>query len=149
MNLAGYLALAVGAYLLGALSYAKDESRVFEIGGADVASYQDIMKEYARQRRLRRVFIPVPVLTPRLSSLWLGLVTPIYARVGRKLVDSLRNETVVHDSSAATALGIQPRGLREAIARALVNEDLEIAATRWSDARSSRGKEKQIGRAHV
>jgi len=98
-----------------------------------VASYQDIMKEYARQRRLRRVFIPVPVLTPRLSSLWLGLVTPIYARVGRKLVDSLRNETVVHDSSAATALGIQPRGLREAIARALVNEDLEIAATRWSE----------------
>ena len=46
------------------------------------------MREYARQRGLRRLMIPVPVLTPRLSSLWLGLVTPVYARVGRKLIDS-------------------------------------------------------------
>lgn len=49
------------------------------------------MKEYARQRGLRRLLLPVPVLSPALSSLWLGLVTPLHARVGRKLIDSLRN----------------------------------------------------------
>jgi len=61
---------------------------VIPIGGADRVSYGQIMQEYARQRGLKRTMIPVPVLTPCLSSLWLGLVTPLYARVGRKLVDS-------------------------------------------------------------
>jgi hypothetical protein len=60
------------------------------------------MQEYARQCGLRRWMIPVPVLTPRLSSLWLGLVTPVYARIGRKLIDSMRNPTLVHDNSALT-----------------------------------------------
>ena len=69
------------------------------------------MREYARQRGLRRLMIPVPLLTPRLSSLWLGLVTPLYARVGRKLVDSLRNATVVTTTRArSTAFPIRPRG---------------------------------------
>jgi uncharacterized protein YbjT (DUF2867 family) len=66
-------------------------SRTFEIGGADQASYGDLMHEYARQRGLRRVMISVPLLTPRLSSLWLGLVTPVYARVGRELIAGLKN----------------------------------------------------------
>ena len=73
---------------------------VFEIGGADVCSYLDLMHEYADQRGLRRHMVPVPVLTPRLSSLWLHLVTPVYAGIGRELVDSLRNETVVNDPRA-------------------------------------------------
>ena len=77
---------------------------MFEIGGADVATYGELMREYARQRGLRRLLIRVPVLTPRLSSLWLGLVTPVYARVGRKLIESLRNETVVRDPTRARAL---------------------------------------------
>ena len=71
---------------------------MFQIGGADVTSYAGILREYARQRGLHRMLIPVPVLTPYLSSLWLGLTTPIYARVGRKLVESLRNATVVRDT---------------------------------------------------
>ena len=58
------------------------------------------MREYARQRGLRRLMIPVPFLTPRLSSLWLGLVTPLFARVGRKLIDSIRHPTVVRDDGA-------------------------------------------------
>ena len=62
------------------------------------------MREYARQRGLRRLAHPVPVLTPRLSSLWLGLVTPVYARVGRKLIESLRNETVVRDAQRRPSL---------------------------------------------
>ena len=84
--------------------------------------------------------IPVPVLTPRLSSLWLGLVTPIYARIGRKLVDSMRNPTLVSDPSALAVFGIKPQGLKEAIERALRYEDQEFAATSWCDALSSSGK---------
>jgi uncharacterized protein YbjT (DUF2867 family) len=127
------------AYLLAALDVDLPESRVFEIGGADVASYEGLMREYARQRGLRRLLLPVPVLSPTLSSLWLGLVTPVYARVGRKLIDSLRNPTIVTDDSARRTFAVRPRGYREAIARALVNEDREIAETRWSDALSAGG----------
>jgi uncharacterized protein YbjT (DUF2867 family) len=70
------------AYLMKALKLPADQGSVFEIGGTDQVSYGEIMHEYARQCGLRRWMIPVPVLTPRLSSLWLGLVTPIYARIG-------------------------------------------------------------------
>ena len=125
------------AYLLAALNWSGQESRVFEIGGPDQVSYGDIMGEYARQRGFRRFMISVPVLTPRLSSLWLGLVTPVYARVGRKLIEGVRNPTLVRDNSALDVFAIRPRGLKEAIQRALVNEDRELAETRWSDALSS------------
>jgi uncharacterized protein YbjT (DUF2867 family) len=77
-------------YLVAALDHPVRESRIYEIGGPDRVSYGELMKEYARQRGLRRFIIPVPVLTPRLSSLWLGLVTPLYARVGRALIESIR-----------------------------------------------------------
>jgi len=126
-------------YLVKALELPVGEGAVYEIGGADQVSYGDIMKEYARQCGLRRWMISVPVLTPRLSSLWLGLVTPVYARVGRKLIDSLRHPTLVRDPSALAVFGITPMGLKQAIARALVNEDREYAETRWSDALSSSG----------
>ena len=113
-------------YLVGALQLTMSESRVFEIGGKDQVSYRDIMSEYARQRSLRRIMISVPVITPRLSSLWLALITPIYARIGRKLVDSIRNPTIVRDQSALTAFNIRPLGLSAAIAAALRNEDSEL-----------------------
>ena len=127
-------------YLYAGLTAPLDESRVFEIGGADVVSYGDLMREYARQRGLRRVMLPVPLLTPRLSSLWLGLVTPLYARVGRKLIDSLRNASVVSDPSARDAFAVAPMGIAAAIAAALRNEDRDFAETRWSDALSSSGR---------
>ena len=68
----------------------------------------------ARQRGIRLRMIPVPVLTPYLSSLWLGLITPVYARVGRKLVDSMRNETLVTNNHAREAFSVQPRDLHQA-----------------------------------
>ena len=121
------------AYLVAALDRPA-ESVVYEIGGPDRVSYGELIREYARLRGLRRRLVAVPVLTPRLSSLWLGLVTPVYARIGRKLVDSLRNETVVEDDRARRDFPeITPRGYREAIARALANEDRAFAETRWSD----------------
>jgi uncharacterized protein YbjT (DUF2867 family) len=135
-------------YLVHALDLPLEGNRVFEIGGADQVSYGDIMREYARQSGLRRIMISVPVLTPRLSSLWLGLVTPIYARVGRKLIDSLRNPTLVRNTSALEVFGIKPMGLRQAIERALLNEDREFAETRWSDALSSAGRTSAWGGVH-
>jgi hypothetical protein len=133
------------AYLLAGLDLDTAGSRVFEIGGADVVSYEELMREYARQRGLRRLIVPVPVLSPTLSSLWLGLVTPLYARVGRKLIDSLRTPTVVTDDGARRAFTVEPRGFREAIARALANEDREFAETRWSDALSAGGLPRNWG----
>ena len=128
------------AYLVASPDAAVAESEVVEIGGPDQVSYLDLMREHARQRGLHRLIIRVPVLTPWLSSLWLGLVTPVYARVGRKLIDSLRNETVVTSARAAALFPvIRPRGTREALERARANEDGEFAETRWTDARSSLG----------
>ena len=121
------------AYLLEALDREPSGGELFEIGGADKVTYLDLMQEYASQRGLHRTMIPVPVLTPRLSSLWLWLVTPVYAGVGRKLVDSLKNETVVEDEGALEVFRVRPRGIHDAIARALAFEDREIAETRWSD----------------
>ena len=125
-------------YLVAALDIPLDGSIIVEIGGRDRATYAEIMREYARQRGLNRVMIPVPLLTPRLSSLWLGLVTPIYATIGRQLIESIRHETLVTNPTPAQLFSVRPRGVREAIKRALQNEDSEISATRWSDALSSR-----------
>jgi len=132
-------------YLSAALDLPEGDSRIFEIGGPDQVSYGEIMQEYARQRGLRRLMIPVPFLTPYLSSLWLGLVTPVYARIGRKLVESLRNPTLNSSNLAEKTFSVKPRGLVGAIERALVNEDRDLAETRWSDALSSAGKPKTWG----
>jgi uncharacterized protein YbjT (DUF2867 family) len=129
-------------YLVSALDLEDSSSQVFEIGGADVVSYADLMNEYARQRGLRRWMVPVPVLTPRLSSLWLGLVTPVYARIGRHLIEGVHNETIVHDPSALEAFPVRPRGMQSAIERALRLEDEEMARSRWCDPVSAGGSEK-------
>ena len=120
-------------YLMAALEREPDGGEVFEIGGATVVTYRELMGEYARQRGLRRAMIPVPVLTPHLSSLWLGLVTPVHARVGRSLIESLRSDSTVTDPRALEVFPIRPRTVRDAIARALGNEDRDFAETRWSD----------------
>ncbi len=140
--------IAIGdliAYLVAGLDLPVDQSRIYEIGGSDQVSYGDIMREYAQQRGLRRFIIPVPVLTPRLSSLWLALITPLYARIGRKLIASMLNPSIVRDNTALSIFKIRPLGFKEAIARALRNEDQEFAETRWSDSRSSGGRAKTWG----
>jgi uncharacterized protein YbjT (DUF2867 family) len=124
------------SYLVAAL---EDEpgSHVYEIGGPDIVSYRDMMQEYAEVAGLRRrIIIPVPVLSPQLSSLWIGLVTPLPVGVARPLVDSLRNEVTVRDDSARS-FGIEPMPLRESIERALERTgELEVPS-RWSDASTS------------
>ena len=107
------------AYLLAALELADGHEGVFEIGGPEVVSYGDMMREYARLRGLRRFFISLPVLTPRLSGLWLGLVTPAQARVGRALVEGVRNATVVRSPAAQEVFEIRPMPLRDAFMNAI------------------------------
>ncbi len=129
------------AYLMAALTLPVEQCRVYEIGGADQMSYADIMRVYARQRGMRCRMIPVPVLTPFLSSLWLGFITPLYARIGRKLVASIVHTTVVRDNSALTTFAIRPIGVEAAVHRALKSDEERFATTRWSDAFSSSGSQ--------
>jgi len=121
-------------YLVEAIAVQAQGGLTVEIGGPDVTSYLGIMREYARQRNLRRWFFALPLLSPTLSSRWLTLVTPIYASIGRCLIESVRHASVVRDPEASRIFNVRPVGLRTAIARALANEDRVAAETRWSDA---------------
>ena len=111
---------------------------VIEIGGPERLTYNDMMRRYAKVAGLpRRIIVPVPVLTPRLSSLWVGLVTPLPTGVARPLVDSLRNEVTVVDNSYAEAAAGPLIGYDEAVDRALNrSKDLDVV-TRWSGASMS------------
>lgn len=116
-------------YLLQSITVPIGGGRVIEVGGADRCSYGDLMREYGRQRGLSRAMIKVPMLTPRLSGLWLGLVTPLYARVGRSLIESTRHPTVVVNPDAAqTLFDVDCMGMRQAIATALAQEDAQLLA---------------------
>ncbi len=107
------------AYLLAAKDLPAAESRIFEIGGADVVPYSELVREYARQKGLRRWLISVPVLTPYLSGLWLALVTPTAFEVGKHLIEGLRNPTLVRDRTALKVFPIRPVGIKEAVAKAI------------------------------
>jgi uncharacterized protein YbjT (DUF2867 family) len=117
----------VASYLAAAVDLAGEGDQTFDIGGPEVVSYGDMMRLYARLRGLRRLLISVPVLTPRLSGLWLGLVAPAQAQVGRPLVEGLKNATVVRDPGARAAFAVDPMPLSEAFARAIAD-----GAAAWS-----------------
>jgi uncharacterized protein YbjT (DUF2867 family) len=124
----------VVAYLVEAIGVEAQNGLIVEIGGADVTSYLGIMREYSRQRKLRRWFLAVPFLSPGLSSRWLTLITPVYASMGRFLIESVRTPSVVRRPEAGSIFQVRPIGHSRAIQRALTNEDLCSAETRWSDA---------------
>ena len=138
----------VVAYLAAAVSLPPGPPRSFEIGGPDKVSYGAIMREYARQRGLKRLMIPVPVLTPRLSSLWLKLVTPRYSKVGRKLIDGLKNPTVVTSDAATREFSLRPRNLTSAVREAAEQEDAAFAGKRWADLADSEDLPRRYGGAH-
>jgi hypothetical protein len=124
------------AYLVGVLESEEAVGRVVEVGGADVLTYREMMQTYAEVAGLpRRWIVTVPVLSPRLSSLWIGLVTPLPPSLARPLVDSLVNEVVVRDDSARRLVPHEPMTYRQTVEQALRRiADLEVSTT-WADAR--------------
>jgi uncharacterized protein YbjT (DUF2867 family) len=126
-------------YLAEATRLPIERNLIVEIGGSDVTSYLGIMREFARQRRLRRWILRVPFLSLSLSSRWLTLITPVYASIGRCLIESVRNPSVVRNPSALKLFAVRPMGIPAAIERALTNEDHAAAESRWSDARAQTG----------
>ncbi|MDF1524998.1 MAG: SDR family oxidoreductase [bacterium] len=121
-------------YLIQALDLPEPENRIYEVGGADISSYEGVLRQYARQRGLRRIIISIPLLTPQLSSHWLSLVTPLYYKVGHQLVEGVRNERTVQDPKALEVFPLRPMGLTKAMSRAMSKEDHQFAKTHWSDA---------------
>lgn len=125
-------------YLVESLSVPESAGRIVEIGGADVITYGEMMTIYAEVRGLKRWLVPVPFLTPRLSSLWVNLVTPIPAAIARPLVEGLRNENVVTDSAARELFPkIAPAGYRKSVERALDQLKASTVESAWSDALST------------
>jgi uncharacterized protein YbjT (DUF2867 family) len=121
-------------YLIAALEKGEAAGQIIEIGGADVLTYGEMMIRYARARGLRRFLIPVPVLTPRLSSYWVHWVTPIRAAYARPLIEGLRNEVIVRDEKASTLLPeIRPLDYETALRQALAELQVERVAQRAYD----------------
>jgi uncharacterized protein YbjT (DUF2867 family) len=123
-------------YLVQALDLPLTESIQYEIGGREQLFYLDLMKQYGEMVGLHRIYVNVPFLTPWLSSLWLNLVTPIFATVGRRLIDSLRVASVVQDDRALRDFAVRPMDVNEAMRRALDEEDRAFVMTHWTDSMS-------------
>lgn len=122
-------------YLVACLDCPQTEGRILDIGGADVLTYREMMQRMAAALGLRKRFIiPVPVLTPRLSSLWIHLVTPISHRIARPLAEGLRNRVVCRDDSAARLMPQRLLAVGEAIDVALGKARTREIETAWSDA---------------
>ena len=125
-------------YLVGAADLPDDVNRTFDVGGPDVLTYAEMMQRYAAVAGLRkRLIIPVRVLTPGLSSHWVGLVTPVPASIARPLVESLRHEVVCREHDIAAFVPDPPGGLvgfDDAVAKALTKVREADVVTRWAEA---------------
>ncbi|HSF14000.1 MAG TPA: SDR family oxidoreductase [Vicinamibacteria bacterium] len=121
--------------LVEVLRIPETKGRTFDIGGADVLSYRDILQTTADVLGLpNRIIIPVPVLTPRLSSAWIHLVTPISHRIARPLAEGLRNRVVCRNDEIRRLTGHRFLGVRESIAAAIESVEANRVQTAWSDA---------------
>ncbi len=122
-------------YLVACLDEPRTVGRTLDIGGGDILTYREIMHEMAAALGLRRrIILPVPVLTPRLSSLWIHLVTPISHRIARPLAEGLRNRVVCRDDDAVRLMPQRLLTVREAIDAALGKVAAAEVETAWSDA---------------
>jgi uncharacterized protein YbjT (DUF2867 family) len=106
-------------YLVGVLEIPDATGRAFDIGGPDVLAYADMMRRVAAIEGRTLLILPVPLLTPRLSSLWLSLVTDVDAQTGRSLIDSMTNEVVVRNDSIRRLLPFDPMDYDAAVLQAL------------------------------
>lgn len=122
-------------YLLGSLDLPADTDRRFDIGGPDVLTYREMMQRYARVAGLkRRVIVPVPVLTPRLSSHWINVVTPVPKAIAQPLIESLRNNAIAHEHDIAALIPVDLCPFDDAVRLALERIRVADVVTRWSSA---------------
>ncbi|HSL59187.1 MAG TPA: SDR family oxidoreductase [Acidimicrobiales bacterium] len=121
--------------LVGALDLPPGTNRRYDIAGPEVLTYLEMMRRYAKVAGLRpRLVVTVPVLSPRLSSHWVNLVTPVPKAIAQPLIESLRNSVVPTEDDLAQFLGIDPLGYDEAVALALQRVREGSVATRWAGA---------------
>lgn len=125
------------SYLRRAPDHPPEGHRIVEIGGPEVLTYRRLMEIYAEARGLRRWMVPTPVLSPRLSSYWIHLVTPIPASIARPLAAGLASEVIVNDRGPATRYGVTPTPYRTAVDLALDRARQGAPETLWSDAVSA------------
>lgn len=122
-------------YLVGVLEHSQTSGKTYDIGGPDVVTYRELFDVYAEEAGLRRRLIfPVPVLTPRLSSLWLNLITPVPTTIARPLVEGLRNRVVCADDALTEIIPQELMPVREAIRRAVDLVKQHSVPTCWTDA---------------
>ena len=131
-------------YLIDALTIEKTKGEIIDIGGEDILTYKDLMSIYAKVRGLKRYFIKVPVLTPRLSSHWVGLVTPLPSRIAKPLVDGLKNELICKSNKAKELFGFKTISYKEAVELALQRNKEGKTETIWFSSYSSGIKSKTI-----
>ena len=125
-------------YLINTISLDIPKNQIFEIGGQDILSYGEMIKEYSKVRKLNRYLIPVPVLTPTLSSYWVHWTTPLSANITRPLVQSLKNESIVKNKSVDRYFSnIKLISYKQAVNIALEKLNKELVETSWSDSLSS------------
>ncbi len=127
-------------WLVECLNVPETVGKALEIGGPEVMPYCELMRIMAEERHLPpRVILPVPILTPRLSSIWISLVTPVSYRIARPLAEGLRNRVVVTNDATQRFMPHRAAGVREAIRLALQNVEANDVETRWSAAGSVPG----------
>lgn len=120
-------------YLVGALATPRCAGGTFDIGGSEILPYSEIMRIMAEELKLRRRWIiPVPVLTPRLSSYWIHLVTPLSSRIARPLAEGLKNEVICREDRIASLVPQKLLNVREAIQAALSQVASRLVETNWS-----------------
>jgi uncharacterized protein YbjT (DUF2867 family) len=120
------------AYLAAALDH-PEVTGIVEIGGADVMSYGEMMLVYARERGLRRVMLPVPGLSPRLTAYWVNLVSPVPSAIARHLLEGLRNEVVVRHPEPALRFGLRPATYLTALRRTMDRVGQHDVESTWFD----------------
>jgi len=121
----------------------------FDIGGPDVLTYKDMMKNYAKVRGLSLTVINVPVMTPKLSSYWLYFVTSTSYKLASNLVDSMRVNVIAKDNKLQDLLGIKPHTYEEAIEMAFIKIEQNQVISSWKDSKvSSRYSQKGFKQIH-
>ena len=113
-------------YLVGVLELAEAADRAYDIGGPEVLEYVTMMRRVAQIQGRKFLVMPVPLLTPRLSSLWLAFVTDVDFQTARALVDSMSNEVVVRDDSIRALVPFEPMGYDDAVRLALAERARQV-----------------------